>query len=679
MKRPYVMDTEVYANYLLIGFLDLQSGRVFSVEAIDANSRLSKDDRLWLRQKMRKGQVIGFNSAGFDLPVIYAAIQGLSVAEIKNLADDIIVGGMRSWEAEDEYGFEIPRDIDHIDLIEVAPGKASLKIYNGRLHGRRMQDLPIEPSKHLTEEEIEEVYTYWKNDLQATKLLYESLKVQLDLRAAMSKEYGIDLRSKSDAQLAEAVIKKQISKILGYMPKKPEIRGGTKFRYRAPDFIRFHGEQLNGILDDIEDWEFRVAATGKVLMPDFLSEARIEIGTSIYRMGIGGLHSSEECASHVADENTLLFEVDVASYYPRIILNLGLYPKQLGKAFLKVYRSIVDRRLKAKDRAKALRAEIDELKKQLSGRNSNGGPSLMQERIEELEAEWHKENVANEGGKIMINGSFGKLGSVFSALFAPDLLITVTLTGQLSLLMLIQRLVRAGIPVVSGNTDGIVIKCPKTRLSDMKAIIKCWQKETGFETDAAEYEALYSASVNNYLAIKKGGGVKRKGHYAKSGLEEKKNPTNDICAEAVAAHLEKGTSITETIRSCRDIRKFLTVRNVTGGAIYGVKEVAYERYGKRGQRLKDGAKFDACEAEYLGKAVRFYRSTNSLGALHYQSNHNKVPKSDYCRPLMELPDSFPSDVDFSAYVREARQMLLDIAYEADLAGKPSPRKRKEAA
>lgn len=62
--------------------------------------------------------------------------------------------------------------------------------------------------------------------------------------------------------------------------------------------------------------------------------------------------------------------------------------------------------------------------------------------------------------KIVLNGTFGKLGSKYSFLYSPNLMIQVTITGQLALLMLIEALEAAGISVVSANTDGIVSRCP---------------------------------------------------------------------------------------------------------------------------------------------------------------------------------------------------------------------------
>lgn len=665
-KRTEVFDSEVYRNYFLVGFKDLATGKVVSVEVFGEKNRLSKADRLWLRDRFRKVRTIGFNSINFDLPLIYGAIAGLTCLELKTLANDIIEGGMKHWEVADAYGFDIPRNLDHIDLFEVAPGKTSLKIFNGRLHGRRMQDLPIAHDARLTEEDVDVVYDYWKNDLAATELLFDNLQTHIALRVDIGKRNGLDLRSKSDAQVAEAVIKAQVTKILGEPPKKPTIAPGSKFRYRAPEYIRFHSKQMNDLLDRLEEWDFRLAPKSqKVLMPDFLTEALIPLGYSTYQMGIGGLHSTEKNTSHVADEDTILKDVDVESYYPAIIINRRLMPPQIGKAFLKVYKGIVDRRLKAKAELKRVKVEIADLEERIKGANQ---PSeLMAEKLAELKVESHYWDVEQGGLKIAINGSFGKLGSSYSALFAPELMIAVTITGQLSLLMLIERIERRGIPVVSGNTDGIVIKCPRDREDELNGIIKRWEEDTSFKTEETQYQALYSASCNNYIAIKKGGGTKRKGHYAKSGLEEKKNPTFDICAEAVADYIEKGVPISETIRKCRDIRKFVTVRKVNGGAIFGVKEVEFERISeKTGRTLKPGTMFDASGAEYLGSAIRWFQSTCDLGAIHYRSNNNMVPKSEGARPIMEMDGTFPSDVDFGWYIRAARQMLRELAYEKDV-------------
>jgi len=629
-KKTWVHDIEIYRNYLLIGFKSVDTGKVVSWEVVGSKGCLSDDDIDEIREFMRKYRTVGFNTRHFDLPILYSALSGLRVIDLKKIADDIILGGRKSWDIERDYGIEVPLRLDHIDLIEVAPGKASLKIYNGRLHGKRMQDLPIDPDAVLTDEEIEVVYDYWKNDLDATILLYNKLKEQLDLRASMSTEYRQDLRSKSDAQIAEAVIRSEVGKLLGEKPKRPEIPPGTRYSYIVPDFIRFKHPDLRDILAEIERSSFRVDKTGKIIMPRALADANIKIGNGIYRMGIGGLHSSEKCQAIVAREDQILVDRDVTSYYPMIILRLGLYPKHMGKAFLKVYREIVNRRLKAKAEGNTV--------------------------------------VANSL-KITINGSFGKFGSPWSALYSPDLLIRTTITGQLSLLMFIERLERAGIRVVSANTDGIVMLCDRKHEHVMREVVEEWEHDTGFGTEATEYSALYSRDVNNYIAVKKGGGVKLKGAYAKAGFM--KNPQNEICIDAVIAHITEGKSLSATIRECRDITKFVTVRQVQGGAICGAEKYYRDRYGKRGQLLKPEEILDFSNAQYLGKAIRWYYSTNGEIGIFYKTpnrygTHNLVPRTEGAKPLMELPDKFPDDVDYGWYIREARSILQEIGFEESL-------------
>jgi hypothetical protein len=66
----------------------------------------------------------------------------------------------------------------------------------------------------------------------------------------------------------------------------------------------------------------------------------------------------------------------------------------------------------------------------------------------------------------------------------------------------------------------------------------------------------------------------------------------------------------------------------------------------------------------LGKAVRFYKSTSvpSEECIRYASNSNKVPNSDGCRPLLDLPETFPADVDRQYYIGKARELVREIGY-----------------
>ena len=98
--------------------------------------------------------------------------------------------------------------------------------------------------------------------------------------------------------------------------------------------------------------------------------------------------------------------------------------------------------------------------------------------------------------------------------------------------------------------------------------------------------------------------------------------------------LFRSTSVEETIRACKDIRRFIVVRNVKGGA------------------TKSG--------KYLGKTIRWYYSTKMKGDIRYVTSSNKVPNSDGANPLMELCEGLPEDLDYSRYIKIANEILVEI-------------------
>lgn len=365
-----------------------------------------------------------------------------------------------------------------------------------------------------------------------------------------------------------------------------------------------------------------------------------------------------------AKSSVVLEDSDVSRYYPQLILNSGKFPLALGTNFTREYQAIADERLECKK-------TLQRLKK--LGVNSG--------------AEYCRAKVGDDVGKIAINGSYGKTGSPYSILFAPEMLIQTTITGQLCLLMLIEWLEHYGIPVISANTDGIVTKYARDKAELKQKIIEEWQTRTGLEMETVEYKSIYSRDVNSYIAVKSDGSVKRKGEYSTAGLVEKKNPDVEICSDAVADFLSKGTPLLYSLAACRDIRKFVTIQKVTGGGIklWGdgprkgtkVRDMlpvllakGWMKDGRKWQR--NGQTQDASTAyalcfpiqrpEYLGKVVRWYYSTQAPGPIVYAKRNAIVSLSYGARPCMTLPDDFPTDIDYDWYLRKCLTILNDIGY-----------------
>lgn len=592
-------DLEIYHNYFLAAFKHAKTNKALCFEMFDGQ-RLDLEKLEWVT---RNFVIYGFNSYGFDLPILALALAGRPTSILKQATDALIYNNWRPRDLLREYKCKA-LTVNHFDLIEVAPLQGSLKIYSGRLHCRKMQDLPFHPAAILSRDQMAITKIYCVNDLDNTILLRRELAEQISLRERLGVDYNVDVRSKSDAQIAEVIISKEVEALNGGRVKRPTIDPGTVFYYQVPKFLKFESALLNWALWLVASTPLIVGEDGSIMEPPEFEQLNLQINSSKYTMRIGGLHSTEKNTSHVSDEEYILLDRDVISYYPWIILILCLFPKHLGMNFLKVYRSLVDRRVLAKERG---------------------------------------DKVTADSLKITVNGSFGKLGSKYSNMYAPDLCVQVTITGQLTILMLVERLELAGFTVVSANTDGIVTKCKRTRQDEFNAIVSQWEKDTGFSTEEAVYKALYSRDINNYIAVKEDGTTKNKGAYSNPWSKPKeaifrfhKNPTNLICIDAIEKLLTTGAQLEQTIRSCTDITKFITVRTVKGGAV------------------KDG--------QYLGKAIRWYYAEGETGCIIYALSGKKVARTDGAQPLMEMPNSLPSNIDYQWYIEEAKSMLNEIAY-----------------
>lgn len=642
-EKTLVSDTECYPNFWSIGFRRVSDGR----ELVMEHSHRKQIDRARLIAILKNNTIIGFNWRGYDQFMVAKAIEeGVTCAALKRLNDQIIGGGLKWWQVEETTGVTVPRRFKFIDLLESQPSVAAkpggggdsrpagLKLMMGRMHAPTLQDLPYAIDTHLTDGQIDMVLRYMCNDLAGTHMLFDKLQEPLMLRAAFGKKYGIDLMSMSDSQCGEAIFKKRVKDKTGNKVTKVETPPGTVFKFKPPAFITFDpGSELDQIYRRICDTEFMVGPDKKVGLPDWLAERKIAIGESVYQMGIGGLHSTEANRALWSDDEYVYVDLDAGSYYPITILNAGLYPKAIGPEFLEIYREITEERLAAKAVA-ADNLRPDDLR--LTAKHTA------------------------DGVKIFINGGgFGKLGSPYSVLNAPHLMVTVTLTGQLALLMLIQRAENAGISVVSANTDGVVFRIPRSMMSPIvkdritagpvAEIAETWERDTGFLLEATEYRAILNASVNEYIAVKPDGKVKRKGKLSnpyKEGTRTQlmKNPNAGVCSDAVVELIVNGTPIEQTIRGCQEVRDFVSVVQVQGGGIW----------------TGDGG--------YLGKVVRYIWTRDGGHQIIRKKGHwktgtqGKVPKTDGCRPLMELPDTLPADIDYDRYIAEAESILMDIGY-----------------
>ena len=331
--------------------------------------------------------------------------------------------------------------------------------------------------------------------------------------------------------------------------------------------------------------------------------------------------------------------------------------------------------------------------------------SSLQSKIEALRVEHKKLKSEVATKKLLSNGTFGKLGSPYSAFYSPDLMLAVTLTGQLNLAQLIFDIeYRPDIKVLSANTDGIMVQYPASQRDRVLKVISENAVRTGFEYEESAYKTVALANVNNYVAItedrdvaiikpdgsfelsrSKGGKLKRKGLFAEKSLM--KNPTNEVCSLAACEYLRSGKDIREFVYEHSVIEDFLSIRNVKGGGIQydrmeevddweliedlGTKDNLWssKTIGKQVRRKSRPAPVEVgVGGTAFGRIARWAMEKGGTMPINYIGSGNRVPKTNGAKLVMTLPDSFPDWIDVDWYIQQSLSILADIGVNPETQG-----------
>ena len=142
-----------------------------------------------------------------------------------------------------------------------------------------------------------------------------------------------------------------------------------------------------------------------------------------------------------------------------------------------------------------------------------------------------------------------------SWIYDRQLTMFTTLTGELSLLMLIEQYECNDINIISANTDGVTIRIRKDLVDKMHEINKWWCDITQYELERTDYQKIIFSTVNDYLAIKTDGEIKKKGDFL-TDFELHKNKSARVCAIALEHYFVHNTPIEHTIRNHTNVYDF---------------------------------------------------------------------------------------------------------------------------
>ena len=156
--------------------------------------------------------------------------------------------------------------------------------------------------------------------------------------------------------------------------------------------------------------------------------------------------------------------------------------------------------------------------------------------------------------KLALNGGYyGNLNSEYTPMYDPKMLLSVTLNGQLFLLMFCEKMIEAGIQIDSCNTDGVTCIIPKELEEKYKEVCTWWEKLTLMELEYDDFKKVIRGNINNYLAIKSKKNDKDEYDIKEKGIWFLTNPDlgNSVDALIIAKSLKlyytKGISIEDSI------------------------------------------------------------------------------------------------------------------------------------
>lgn len=517
-----IYDIETYPNCFTLAseHCDYPLKWAFEISHFRDDSRELIDWLQWLASK--NAQMVGFNNVGFDYPVVHTLIQmGKSTPEI------LYQKAMSIIQAQDGNrfaGMVYPSDryVEQIDLFKIAhfDNKArstSLKALEFVMKMDNIEDLPFPVGTALTREQIAVLKEYNAHDVTATKLFYHKMIEQIEFRAALTEKHKRDFMNHSDVKIGKEIFQMELEKVgvqcYKYGPNGREPRQTKRpvitLADCIPSFIRFDNPEFERVHQYLKA---QVITETKGVFNDLTAR----VGGLDFVFGTGGIHASVENQVFEANDEWMILDVDVTSLYPSIAIEQGYYPEHLGNDFVNVYRD------------------------------------LRQQRVS-----YKKGTAENAMLKLALNGVYGASNDQFSVFFDPLFTMKVTLSGQMMLCMLAEKLLTIeGLHIIQANTDGITLHVSRKSIHLIDDVCREWEKLCTLNLEQVEYVKMIISDVNAYIAVKTDGSTKRKGRY-EHDLELHQNHSALVVPKVAEQVLVHGKPIRETVENWPDLYDFM--------------------------------------------------------------------------------------------------------------------------
>lgn len=469
---------------------------------------------------------VGYNNIHYDNPILNYIIMlynkhyfnSYSTRELTESVfrmSQLVIDKNSDFDLWKEYKYA--RNFLSIDLLTMLYSKAlrvSLKEMQVTMQYKNVEEFVVDWHQDLPEKDIDRLISYNINDVESTEELLYRCKDLLELRIETEKDFGLPCLSLDRVNLGDRLLQLKVMEKTGLNKKQLEnMKSPADYvdleKVIFP-WIKFESPILQKKLTDMKN-QHNVSPGRKGYINTFM------FGEMKVTIGVGGIHGDNGTCIIKPNEDELLLDSDVNSLYPSLMRMYHLYPPKLKDVLGQIFPQIIDDRLEFKR----------------TGQKNK-----------------------NETYKYMLNGVSGKMQDETSWLFSPFTVMQVRINGQLLLLMLAERLLKLGCKLYQINTDGILYKLKKSKYEELQQVLKEWEKLTMLTLETEEFTQFYQLAINDYFGVEPNNKIKKKGFFL-TDIELGKGLTPKIIPEAIINYFVHNIPVEDTIKSCKDICKFL--------------------------------------------------------------------------------------------------------------------------
>lgn len=549
MSNDWVWDVETFPNVFTIAFEHVNTPIRLCFEI--SNYRDDTPKLMEFLQYLRENfsRLIGFNNVGFDYPVLHLLMK-MGRCDAATLYDKAmaIIG---SQDKQDRWAHLVkPTDryIPQIDLLLIhhfdnAARMTSLKALEFNMRSDTIEDLPFPVGTVLDRDQIDTLKRYNAHDVAQTKKFYHHTKPMIAFRDELSEKYHRDFTNHNDTKIGKDYFIMQLEAAgvacydygkNGRQPKQTP-RGPMRLadailpwiQFEHPEFARvlawMREQTIIGTKDTLKVREVVTDKKGNEKVKMLPVTATID--GMLYVFGTGGIHASRSSEIVISDDDHMILDLDVTSFYPNLAIKNGFFPEHLGEQFVTIYQHLFEQRGK-----------------------------------------YPKKSSESQMLKLALNGVYGDSGNPFSVFYDPLFTMKITMNGQLLLCLLSENLMKVpGLRMLQANTDGLTVHLPRQHEPMLRQVCTWWEGVTQLTLEDQEYSRLNVRDTNNYVAVSTKGVVKRKGAYewqAGSLYENGYNGWNQdasflVVPKVAEKVLTDGVYIRDTVVNWPDVMDFM--------------------------------------------------------------------------------------------------------------------------